>query len=94
MILKMTKYNDDDNKSTIFTVQQSSTVRKIGKKGRKYQVTRELNTKDGIEWQCNFHMYGTLTLIILIGASFSFTLIPLHNIHISQEYWYELAINT
>lgn len=94
MIIKMTKCNDDDNISTIFTVQRSSIVLKKNRKGRKYQVAREIISKDGIERKCNCTFYGTLTLLILIGAPFSFTLIPLHNIHKDQKYWYELAINT
>ena len=91
---KMKQINDNVHSTKIFTVQQSPIVLKKYQKGWKYQVAGEIISKDGVEWQCKFGIYGTLTLLILIGAPFSFILIPLHNVFTNQKYWYELAINT
>ena len=39
-------------------------------------------------------LYGILSLLIMTISSFSVTVVPVHNIFVKPEYWYEIIIST
>ena len=56
--------------------------------------TSPCRSNDEEESKCTNGFYGLLALAILIVAPMSTTLLPVHNIFTSPEYWYEMVFIT
>ena len=49
---------------------------------------------DDVEATYKDSLYGLVALVILMSASFSSTLLPVHNVLINPEYWYEIVFSS
>ena len=58
------------------------------------RITAESSSNDAIVTSYVDGMYGPLALCIVISASFSVTMIPVHNVIQNPEYWYEITFST
>ena len=81
-------------KSDIFLVQSISMDLATSHVEVENQDTRSEDLNDDDDAKINAVWYGILTLLILILAPFSFTLLPVNNIFTSPECWYEFIFTT
>ena len=77
------EHNSDDSKAKQFC-----------HKGWMIQCTNESNLDEYVDWKFTDGLYGFLTLGIAVISPFSVTLLPVNNVLIYPEYWYEILFST
>lgn len=60
----------------------------------KIQSNSPSDSNEGVDAQFTNCFYGLVALTIMIVSPFSVTLIPVHNVLKTPEYWYEMIFST
>ena len=78
----------------LFRVWNYIKMRLFGEMGSIVPSTRLSISDNEVDSKFTDGFYGLITISILTAASFSISLLPVHNVLTNQTYWYEIILST